>query len=185
MAEPQPSERWSNAVIDLEMLRVMHPELPEELATIMISRAALALARNNHEQSVKLKIHFDKAERSAQLIWPIHDFAARVFHDEKRITEDGAEAIALAVVHREKNWTIYRRLQQGECGDWLLTESNSGDDGVKTIAFETSGVDKGKIAARLKAKIEQVSDADADIRCAGVVGFEQPEAAIHTLKETE
>lgn len=161
----------------------MHPKLPVDMAAAMVSRAALALARNNHPQSVGLKVDMETTNHTVELTWPTTDFATLPLHDEKRITEDGAEAVALAVVHHEKKWTVARRLQQGEHADWLLRESAPGSK--KHIALETSGVDKGKITARLSMKMNQIAEADADFLCVGVVGFERPEIAIRLVESSK
>lgn len=52
-------------------------------------------------------------------------------HDHNRITEDGAEAVALALAHRHRAWRIIRRMQRGGRADWLLEDAGGG-----TVALE-------------------------------------------------
>jgi hypothetical protein len=52
------------------------------------------------------------------------------------------------------------------------------------IGLEISGIDQGSITARLSAKLTQVAKStDVDQRWAGVVGFEEPLAALRFTKE--
>lgn len=115
------------------------------------------------------------------LLWAAADPGAANQHDYNRVTEDGAEAIALAVAHKARAWRVVRRMQREEHADWLLEHQA---DGVRRlVAFEVSGVNKGSIVDRMKEKLAQVAKSrDVDQRCAGVVGFEQPEAALRLAK---
>jgi DNA-binding PadR family transcriptional regulator len=66
-------------------------------------------------------------------------------HDHYRITEDGAEAVALALAHRHRAWRIIRRIQRAR-SEWGRPRS---------------------IAARLSGKLKQVGrNPDVDRRCA-------------------
>jgi hypothetical protein len=47
--------------IDLADLREMHPRLPEDLALVMIGRAALSLQRNGHGSPVNLRLDVERA----------------------------------------------------------------------------------------------------------------------------
>jgi hypothetical protein len=115
------------------------------------------------------------------LSWPGSDPGFLDQHDSKRLTEDGAEAIALALGHRVRGWRIVRRLQQGEHADWLLEESSAGAS--LRIALEVSGVARGSITSRLTEKLEEVSRSeDVDQQWAGVVGFQRPVAALRSTE---
>lgn len=80
---------------------------------------ALALHRAGHRSPTTLRILEDAAERSAQLAWQSVGSSDLLLPatDEKRITEDGAEAIALAYVNETEAWVVKRRGQQGESAD--------------------------------------------------------------------
>lgn len=169
--------------IDLADLREMHPRLPEDLALILTSRAALSLQKNGHGSPVIIRLDLEQAASEGRLAWPQSDPAQLVQHDSKRLTEDGAEAVALALGHRAYGWQIVRRMQQGESADWLLEETKEGVH--SRIALEVSGVAGGTITSRLSEKLEQVSrvqDEDVDQQWAGVVGFEEPVAALRPSK---
>jgi hypothetical protein len=72
-------------------------------------------------------------------------------------------------------------MQREEHADWLLEDIREGVRQV--VALEISGVDRGSIATRLSEKLAQVGkSADVDQRWAGVVGFEEPLAALHFTK---
>ncbi len=165
--------------LDLATLREMHPRLPFDVALVMVGRAALAMERNSHKSGVVLSLDLERAPASASLSWPGAELSRVDQHDHNRITEDGAEAIALALSHRHRSWCVVRRMQREEHADWLLEETWEGVRQV--VALEVSGVDRGSIAARLAEKLEQVSKSiDCDQRCACVVGFERPLASLHS-----
>jgi len=176
-----PSSSIEGLAIDLDCLNDMHPRLPLDMATIMATRAAPGLERNNHSSGTNMRIDVESIVLHSVLTWPNVELDALVQHDSNRITEDGAEAIALAVAHRTKDWRVVRRMQQEECADWLL--EHKGNGARKLVAFEVSGVDRGSIAGRLREKVAQVKkSADVDQRWAGVVGFEKPEASLRSAE---
>jgi hypothetical protein len=147
----------------------------------MLVRAALGLQRNKHSPGVNLQMAVQGTVSGCVLLWAAADLGAAKQHDYSRVTEDGAEAIALAVAHKTSAWRVVRRMQREEHADWLLEHQA---DGVRRlVAFEVSGVDKGSIVDRMKGKLAQVAKSrDVDQRCAGVVGFEQPEAVLRLVK---
>jgi hypothetical protein len=167
--------------IDLARLRDMHPLLPADMAGVMVMRAALGLQRNRHSSGVGLQMAIENRRHYCALIWPAADLGAAKQHDDKRITEDGAEAIALAVAYRTRAWRVVRRMQQGEHADWLLEDQ---DKGVrKLVAFEVGGTDQRSITGPLRDKLVQVAKSvDVDQRWAGVVGFKKPETALHSVE---
>jgi len=167
--------------IDLAKLREMHARLPADLALLMVVRAALALERNAHKPGVRLSLRLEGVLGSSMLSWPGADMTKIDQHDHNRITEDGAEAVALALAHRHRAWRVIRRMQREEHADWLLEDMREGVRQV--VALEVSGVDRGSIAARLSEKLAQVAkSSDVDQRWAGVVGFQEPTAALHFTK---
>ena len=100
----------------------------------MVLRAALGLQRNDHSPGAELQMAIESARLRCVLTWPAADLGTLEQHDSKHITEDGAEAIALAVARRTKNWQVLRRMQQGEHADWLLERRDNA--GRKLVAFE-------------------------------------------------
>jgi len=171
--------------LDLSRLCEMHPRLPGDLAAIMVIRAALGLQRNKHADGVNLHLIVENAISGCPLTWPIADLGLAKQHDNNRITEDGAEAIALAVAHNTKAWQVVRRCQSEnkERGDWVLEHVSDGKR--RRIALEVSGVDRGNISARVRQKLTQVAKSPIPVsdRCAAVVGFERPETSLKTVKK--
>jgi hypothetical protein len=174
-----------NVEINLAELQAMHPRLPSVLAGLMVERAALALERNHHAPGASASWDWGKVVVNGHLVWPTPDLSAIGQHDVNRITEDGAEAVALVLVHRHTRWRVVRRLQREEYADWLLEDCSNGRR--ELIAFEVSGVDNGSIASRVAEKLAQVSRSkDVDQRWVGVVGFERPNACLcSTLNPAE
>ena len=108
---------------DLAKLREMHARLPADLALVMVGRAALALERNAHTSGVRLSLNLERVLSSGMLSWPGADSSKVAQHDYNRITEDGAEAVALALAHRHRAWRVIRRMQREEHADWLLEDA--------------------------------------------------------------
>jgi len=163
--------------INLAELREMHPRLPPDLAFALAARAALGLQRNGHGSPVAMELEVERAAIRGSLAWIVSDPTHLEQHDYHRVTEDGAEAITLALVHRRRGWRVVRRMQREEHADWLLEQTEEGPRQV--VALEVSGVDRGSIAGRFAEKLVQVAlSADVDQRWAGVVGFEEPRAAL-------
>jgi hypothetical protein len=180
--QPEPQPVSAGAAIDLSDLCDMHPRLPGDMAEVMVIRAALGLQRNKHSSGADLQLSIENVVSRCALIWPTSDLGTAEQHDYNQITEDGAEAIALAVAHKTRAWRVVRRIQREEHADWLLEHQ---DNGVrKLVAFEVSGIDKGSIVVRMREKLTQVAKSpDVDQRCAAVVGFQQPEATLRSAKE--
>jgi hypothetical protein len=168
-------------LIDLARLREMHPRLPGDLAVVMVTRAALGLERNGHSSRVGVSLDVEHLETAGTLAWPTVDFSRIDQHDHDRITEEGAEAVALVFAHQGRGWRVVRRMQREEHADWLLEEL--GEDRRRVVALEISGVNRGSIASRLAEKLVQVArSVDVDQRWAGVVGFQKPTAVLRSAK---
>jgi hypothetical protein len=167
--------------INLAQLREMHPRLPEDLVILMTTRAALGLQRNGHVSPVAVSLDLEPAAIQGMLGWPASDLAHLDQHDHNRITEDGAEAIALVLAHRDRGWRVVRRMQREEHADWLLEQVD--EEERQVVALEVSGVDHGRIASRLTEKLTQVAQSeDVDQRWVGVVGFQEPTAALRSTE---
>lgn len=167
--------------IDLADLCDMHPRLPVDMAVVLVLRAALGLQRNNHSLGAKLQVAIESVGLCYVLTWPPADLGTAEQHDFRRITEDGAEAVALAVAQKTRAWRVVRRMQREEYADWLLEYQDKG--ARKLVAFEVGGTDHGSIANCLREELAQVAKStDVDQRWAGVVGFKQPQAALQSVK---
>lgn len=165
--------------IELVKLREMHPKLPTDLALVLVDRAALALQRNGHTSGLDVSWEWDHGAYHGVFSWPAADMGTIDQHDNNRITEDGAEAVALVVAHQQQGWRVIRRLQREEYADWLL--EHQGGVSRRLIALEVSGVDHGSIVGRVTEKLAQVrKSTDVDQQWAGVVGFQLPTATFRS-----
>jgi len=89
--------------------------------------------------------------------------------DSNRVTEDGAEAVAIAYVYSKAGWVAKRRLQKGESADWLMVNNDS------CLALEVSGTISGDLTSRLSEKMKQVVRCSLPVeKLAVVVRFETP-----------
>lgn len=152
----------------LQDLSAIHQALrgnPTELARY----GALALQRAGHVSPVRADIEHDGRAADASIEWHLQDWKVVSTLDQNRITEDGAEAVAISYAHGSGGWLVKRRLQRGEYADWLM-QSNG-----RWLALEVSGTATGDAYARLRAKQEQVRQCTLQAeRLAVVVGFAQP-----------
>jgi hypothetical protein len=100
--------------------------------------------------------------------------------DRHRVTEDGAEALALALVHAARGWVVRRRLQRGDFADWLLVEPSR----THLVALEISGTDDTDDTQRMVDELEQVAKSSAGSqRAACVVRFLDPRVALQLVPE--
>jgi hypothetical protein len=165
--------------LDLLRLKQMHPLLSTSTALEYAFRAAIGLARHGHRSGVMLNITMDDQDRDAQLLWAPNQIGVAHLVDYHRVTEDAAEAIALALVSVARGWVVRRRLQRGEFADWLLQDEDN-----SPIAMEISGVDKIDISLRrLREKIEQVKLCGAaPRRSVCIVELEPPRCRLATVR---
>jgi hypothetical protein len=160
--------------IDLARLRMLHPRLTEQVASSFVHRGAIALQRR-HVPGVQLTGTDDGAQITATVHWPAAAPSDADILDSHRITEDGAEAVALCLVRTLRDWTIKRRLQRGLGADWLLA-SHDGD-----VALEVSGTDDGSLEGRATAKLAQARSVLSGVAfSACVVRFREPCAILVT-----
>jgi hypothetical protein len=129
----------------------------------------LALQRAGHTSPVRAGIDHNGLGSMAEIEWLSQGLALLDVLDKNRVTEDGAEAVALSYAHSKAGWVVKRRLQRGESADWLL----HGEAGW--LALEVSGMIEGDPFARLKEKKQQVARCSlpAD-RLAIVIAFDRP-----------
>ncbi len=152
----------------LDQLLLHHPALrghPIDYA----KSGALAFARAGHVSPTSAKLKHDSVETSVSVEWspPMPDNLSAL--DSNRVTEDGAETVALSYANVSASWVVKRRLQRGESADWLL-QNKSG-----WLALEVSGMIGGNPRARLTEKKKQVAQCSLPAnRLAVVVAFDAP-----------
>jgi hypothetical protein len=161
----------SRVRLALHELFAMHPKLrghPPDLPKL----GALALQRAGHASPVPAEIDHEGAEGVAEVEWLPQDSSLLQVLDGNRITEDGAEAVALAYASSWAGWVVKRRLQRWESADWLLSRA------ARWLALEVSGTATGDPFARLKEKQQQVARCSLPAeRLAIVVAFARPSIA--------
>ncbi len=163
--------------LHLARLREMHPLLALSTVADYAHRAAVGLGRHKHISGVSLGIDLDSRVQRGTLHWDAasEDDAHQL--DFHRVTEDTAEAVALALVHIAKGWVVRRRLQRGEAADWLLVDPDH-----NLVALEVSGTDTVDTARRrLAEKVDQVGRCKiAGTKAACVVEIGPPRSRLRT-----
>lgn len=152
----------------LHQLYFNHPKLrghPTDYARC----GALALLRAGHISPVSANIEDGGQKTVTKIEWEGEALSVLETVDSHRLTEDGAEAVALAYVHRKAAWVVKRRLQRGERADWLL------GNGTGWMAIEVSGTITASPQSRLAEKKQQLSHCSLPAeRLAVVVAFHCP-----------
>jgi len=142
--------------------------------------AATALERCGHQPGVRIRSNVLGRESDEAIQWqprfPGHD---RLL-DWKRVTEDGAECIALLIVGTYCKWNVVRRLQSRlrERADWLVEIASSGEQ----IVLEVSGTDRGPFEPIIRQKMGQAgaSPIKTSHSAACVVRFREPMAELRS-----
>jgi hypothetical protein len=103
--------------------------------------------------------------------------------DFNRVTEEGAEALALALAGRRCGWSVRRRLQSrlSEGADWLMATGNG------NVIVEVGGTDDGDLEALSRRKVSQAQRASwpkRTARAACVVRFVEPKALFWRSDDT-
>ena len=130
---------------------------------------ALALQRAGHASPTQSQIDHNGSRSTAVIEWLSQALTLLETLDSNRVTEDGAEAIALTYANAKAGWVVKRRLQRRESGDWLL--HNEGG----WLALEVSGTTGSDELARLKQKTRQIARCSVPAeRLAIVVAFDSP-----------
>ena len=156
---------------DLTRLDEMHPGLPPQRCVDLAFNAAVGLQNWGHRPGDALPVSISDEDWKCTLSWRNAPRGSDEALDPKRVTEDGAEAIALAVVHEAKGWTVRARMRQGQFADWLLVDASG-----RRIALEVGGC-AGQDRSRLREKLDQVAKCRYDdVRAACVVEFQPPRA---------
>ena len=154
--------------LELASILKIHPLLigyPVDLAAM----GGLALQRAGHTSPTSVNIEQEQENASGVINWSAQDLCLLKMTDANRITEDGAESVALIYAHAKDGWNVKRRLQRGESADWLMFNKSG------WLALEVSGMISGDHAGRLSQKKEQISRSTIPAtRLAIVVSFKDP-----------
>lgn len=158
--------------LDMDSLGDVHPRLGARQSAFKTLCAALALDRAGHRPGVRGTVLIGIHASVGRWKWTSEEPGLRAMFDEQRVTEEGAEAVALLASGLVHGWEALRRLQQGQGADWVLLDRGTGQE----VVLEVSGVRNGPIRQRLAAKVRQTAERADETRerwvC--VVGFEMP-----------
>jgi hypothetical protein len=165
-------------ILDLTQLDKMHPLLPLPTVADYALKGALGLERRGHVPGARLIVSLDGEIVEAKIIWTAALPGNSVQLDRHRITEDAAEAVALALVYEANGWVVRRRMQRGEFADWLLIDRN-----MRLVALEVSGIDdQDRNGRRLQEKIEQVRHNSLEQKAACVVELAPPQSTLAKVR---
>src|SRR5258708_39537831 len=92
-------------------LHIHHPMLrghPVDLSKY----GALAFQRAHHSSPVRAEVDHDGSMATAEIEWISQSIADLDILDTNRVTEDGAEAVALMYANCRSGWVVKRRLER-------------------------------------------------------------------------
>lgn len=163
--------------LDLTRLGEMHPFLAKSTVSEYAYRSAIGLGRHGHKSGVQLSLSAKDRSGTSTLHWVAVPIEAATQIDFHRITEDTAEAVALAFAHVAHGWVVCRRLQRLEFADWLLVDQDN-----NLVSLEVSGVDTiDKSGRRMREKLDQVGKCKTPGKKAACVVELQPPRSRMTL----
>jgi hypothetical protein len=152
----------------LQDLCTVHPALLEHPVDLS-QCGGLVIQRARHTSPVVAGIDHDGLAGTAEIEWQLQDLTLLEVLDHHRLTEDGAEAVALAYANAKAGWVVERRLQRGDSADWLM-RSVAG-----LLALEVSGTAAGDPFVRMSEKKRQVARCTLPVQLlAIVVAFDRP-----------
>lgn len=134
-------------MIDLDDVAGLCPGLHAASAEPLAFRAVIALQRR-HRPGVTLQVTLGGKELREALSWSERPTELAQMEDFNRVTEEGAEALALALAGRQCGWSVRRRLQSrsSEGADWLMAS------GTAKVIVEVGGTDDGDLDVLQKRK---------------------------------
>ena len=165
-------------VIALSSLADGHHGLSRTKADALVEAATVCLDHHRHASGVSLMVSGSHTASHALEFSAPSQKARKSNADLQEAVEDGATAIAIAVVARLTQYRVVERSVKTTGIDWWLGR----EDGVFEARLEVSGIIKGpkKIQSRVEQKLEQMTRSDATglPGYAAVVEFSTPEARI-------
>jgi hypothetical protein len=158
-------------IIDLESIGALHPKLAQISPTRVAELAengALALERAEHEPGAVCQLDLAGEPSTARVQWKRRGLDALEVRENKRVTEDGADAVALATLGA-CGWTVQRKLQPGSFADWIVVDEQGAER-----ALEVSGTAEGDLASALRRERKQIDQAVYSAKSICVVQFAGP-----------
>ena len=148
---------------------MLHPKLFGD-PTDRSRFGALAFQRAGHVSPTQIEINHNKLQAKAEIEWMTQQMNVLEVVARDRVTEYGAEAVALAYVHAKAGWVVKRICRRGESADWLM------QSGRAWLALEISGTASGDALSRLAEKMKQVAQCSlpTNEQLAIVVAFDRP-----------
>lgn len=164
-------------MIDLEVLADVLG-LPGDTVSPLAHRAAVALERR-HRPGAHLSGTVQGTTIDEEVRWRNRSPGAAIYEDLNRVTEEGAEGIALALARLHRGWRVERRLQSrlAEGADWLMVDAS----GELEVVMEVGGTDEQDLASLFARKLDQARRspfAEVSTPAACVVRFLEPSAKL-------
>lgn len=159
-------------MIDLDDVAGLCAGLHAASAKPLAFRAVIALQRR-HQPGIELSGTMRGQDLREALKWTERPAELAHMEDFNRVTEEGAEALALALAGRRCGWSVKRRLQSrlSEGADWLMVS------GASEVIVEVGGTDDGDLEVLYRRKVSQAQGASwpkRTTRAACVVRFVEP-----------
>jgi hypothetical protein len=171
----------------LSGLHERHVGLTQEVCAANAQAAAVCLDRH-HQPPTTVEVVSPERRVRWDLRWePADERARRAWANADDATEDGACAVAMAVVEVELGLTAIQRAETKTGADYYL--GHEGDDTLETAyRLEVAGSDRGdtrSLKSRLSRKVRQTRQGKSNLPAiASVVGFRAGEVHLRVDVDT-
>ncbi len=168
--------------VDLGALAQGTPCLTPAVGANLAEAAAHCLENQGHQTGAQLAVDSAKVE----VKWhPLDPRSAASRADLQSTTEEGAVAIALALIRNGTAYEVVRRSRKGTGFDWYLGPSRAAPPFMSTACLEVSGILRETADLLERRAAQKVAQAQAGGTglpgFAVVVGFAGPRAIVRSL----
>lgn len=171
--------------LHLNKLKEGIPGITKAIGAFLAEAAAFCFDAQGHKPGVILKITGD-FEEEFSVFWTdkINKSVKKAWADKKEATEYAATAIALLLIRELTDFSVSKRLRQGERADYFLEKRNAENDSTTEAILEVSGIFEEKLSNTVnmrlgvkKANIDKIENRDKTAVII-VVAFNIPKAKI-------
>ncbi|AFM14229.1 hypothetical protein [Turneriella parva] len=147
--------------LDLTLLSKGLPSLTPVMGQMLLEACSICLHAHNHANPAVLTVYGDIGDSYSVGYLRVTQQMQRTYADQDRATESAAEAVAIALITQETDYTVIERSMKKTGIDYWLGKKEDAKLPLfqNKARLEISGIFKGdrsKVDGRVKTKIAQV-----------------------------
>ncbi|TSP10654.1 hypothetical protein [Cupriavidus campinensis] len=149
--------------IELSPANTAFSELTPHYGGMCCEAAAFCLSENGHSNPVDASLR-GCSSSTAQLAWlPPSTKAIATYRDRDVAAENGAYAVAIALLNKTHGYQVVERSAKGTGFDFWLGKAKGALPFSEMVRLEVSGIFDGRlrVSARLSQKLKQMNPTDA------------------------